>query len=388
MKVFKKKFFFQDYEKFKQQLLNVIVSSKVSVGVVENIFWVEFLRTNLPQFPIPRAAHLIDTLEAALLHLKEEMAAEGLLPLAIVFAQKMVDHSLFFIAVGMTRKNRYYFLKSTVLEETDLSADHLHQFCADSLDVAFVQHKLKITCVIVDLIEMKCDEFFIENRDVEYIVTPPLYKIINVLKRVTLDDVNVIDEGNSSFNKYGETVKNFKKFLQDGKCVGESFAKLVELIEGNSLEANNRWVTIVLPFVNPLTLGSMFMLPSQKTKVESDEFLKELRSFANITDLLRIFYYRTVPRGDATKYFALYKDGKGEFPFANEHFMNKGARYYWDQLQPIYFGLCEFALDLMMIPVAPRTVDLVEMYHMMSTRDFDMKNSYLTYKILLHLRTS
>lgn len=364
-----------------------MTSCNLALTTVEtNPFWLKFLATHLPHYPSPTADVLLESLEASLLRMKEENSSQVLLPVAMIFVQKISNLSIFFLAVGMTRQQNYVFLNARNLEKPLLTSDDLHEFCMESFTIASTNYKVKVRSAVVDLIEVKCNEFFEDVDFKEYIVTRPLHQIVNSLKSAQIDVPDITDDENLAVSTYRDAVNDLKNSMNEHNSFGETFVKLIDLIESGKLKANSKWFDAVLPYIKAFSLGLMYMIPAQKKKVVSADFLKEFQSVLDKNEALQHFYFRVIPYGDATKYFSYYKDFSGEFPYAFSHYNTKGPRFFWEKLLPLYFGLSEFALDLLKIPAAPKPLNVKAVFELMSDMNFDLKNSFLMYRIFITLR--
>lgn len=365
-------------------MLNLLVSSKLPIKAIESNFWVKFLKTYLPQFPVPNAVELLDSLEAALLQIKEQIRTEGLTPVAFGYVKK-IDEDFFCITLGMTREIKYVFLHCKKLEEPESLSSSLHEFCVDSIKAAFDDYRTVISIVIMDILNYDCDEFY-HPKDVGYIVSRPIHRLYDSLRKPVIDSADITDE-NSPVNIYRAAIQDYQNCFNNSKfSFGEAFTKLIELIDSKILHLNSRWLDHVLPFINPVTLGFIYMIPSERFRFESDDFLQEFKLLINIRELLKDFYFCAIPEGDASKYFSYYKELSEEFQYANAHFLNKGAQIYWEKLRPVYYGLSEFALDLLRIPATPPFIDVDELYTLISASNFDFDDPFVIYRILVFLQ--
>lgn len=367
-------------------MLCLLASSNLATSELEtNPFWRKFLASFVPQFPVPNSEELQCSIEETLITLENEFRSECLLPVALIYVQKMTNNSYFFFGLGITRKINYVFLHCENSESSHVTKNNVHEFCTKVFDRAFSNYGVKIACVIVDLIEFICEEFFYEIEDIEYIITKPIHKILDSLKDASFDYNDITAEGNSPVSMYTAAVNSLTTYIKEKNSFSEVFAKLVELIANGEIKGNAKWRDAVLPFINAVTIGFLYIIPNKKKIVEDQTFWDVLDPYIDVDRKLNHFIFRMLPEGDATKYFGYYKDIRGQFSYANTQYLEKDPRKYWDKLIPYYQSLCEFCSDILLIPANPKPINIKKLFSIVSAAHFDISSQSVMFKILINL---
>lgn len=281
------------------------------------------------------------------------------LPVLLLYG-KQINDDIILIGLAITRYHMQYYVNATAFGG-QLSSANLDAFCEDCLKIASEKYDFNFTCVIANFFNFQCEEFFTYVETKSYIKTKHLYEIFEALKRGLFTMENALVEDPKA-KLYRTRVSELKTLVIEGKVsLGEVLYRFIAMVNANILQINARWQDQLIQFINPVSVGCMYLNHLHKDKFEEDSlFFNKISDFVDVDDMLFIFKEKMLPL-EVAQQFTLYKDCRGDFPrLFGKKFEDAGM--FWNLCCKSYYDLGIFAYHMHKIPVILRTFDFERIY--------------------------